>query len=77
MNQERIDTRTAVWGILQRSPRQSNAHIARILRVTPNTVRIYRKEYREELKAGGKGSPEPIPEDLEDWTDLQESQDSS
>lgn len=69
---DKIDTRTLIYGILQRSPRVPARRIAEILRVGEDTVYHYRKEYTRKLKPGGKGSPEPFPEDVEDWSDLPE-----
>lgn len=69
---DQIDTRTLVFGILQRTPRIPAVDISKILRVSTDAIYHYRKEYTRRLQLGKKGSPEEFPEELEDWTDLQE-----
>jgi hypothetical protein len=54
-----VDTRTLIYGILERSPRIPASDLARILRVDLATVYHYRKEYRGRISPG-KESPEPL-----------------
>jgi hypothetical protein len=56
-----IDTRTLMYGVLQRNPRAQASDLARILKVDTGTIYHYRKEYKRRILPG-KENPQPFPD---------------